>query len=284
MIRKPKFPRRVRGLFLTGLAALCFQGLDAAQQSLRVLMIGNSYTEMTHQELRAMLAADPEIRVELTAHCPGGKTIAQHASNPKVEKLLKQNGKWNAVILQEQSQLPAFAMAGPADGPLMRQLDAGAPVMIPRIRKEQPEARIILFETWARHRDPDRQKTLEIFHGDPEAMQEALTRGYRRMISNAPDWDFTKEVVYAPVGQAFASWYKAHGYDNPAIKLHRKDNSHPAKTGAFLTAAVLYEAITGKPATKVAYDGGLKGTIDGKPLAEALKQQAHAQWAAPKSP
>lgn len=265
------------GIWLGFAAALVVTNLlDAAPESLRVLMIGNSYTAMTHEDLRAMLAADPQLKVELVAHCPGGKTIAEHAANPKVDQLLKRNGKWNVVILQEQSQLPAFAIEGPAGGPMLRQLDAGAPVLIPRIHQDQPNARIIVFETWARHRDPDLQKTLEAFHNDPLKMQAALTKGYRRMICNPPAWDFSKLVTYAPVGQAFTSWYVAHGYDNLEIKLHRPDNTHPSKSGAFLTASVLYECITGRQATALPYDGGVQGKLDGMRLADALKRHAHA--------
>ena len=248
-----------------------------AAEKLRVLMIGNSYTDMTRDEVRGMLAAGGKRDVELVAECPGGRTLAQHAANPNVEKLLTKRGGWSVIILQEQSQLPAFAMAGPPDGPMLKQLDQGAPVLIPKIRKAQPKARIILFETWARHRDPDAQQTLAQLRADPVKMQEWLTAGYQRIMKNPPDWDFSKSVTYAPVGQAFASWYAAKGYDKPEFKLHRDDNTHPNKAGAILTASVLYECITDRPATESKYTGNL--TITGE-----LKAQAHQTLAAKDRP
>jgi len=244
-------------------------------ESLRILMLGNSYTAMSWRQLVGFLDADPKIDAQLRAYCPGGKTLAEHAANRKVEELLGKRGEWDVVVLQEQSQLPAYALGVPGNEKLRRQLDAGAPVLIRRIHKLQPRARIVLFETWARHRDPDKQQTLAHFGGDPAKMQSALTAAYQRMRRNPGKWDFSKFVAIAPVGRAFAAWYAENGYGDPRRKLHRPDNSHPSKLGAFLAGAVLYETITGRPATGVDYLGPLKKLPDGVKLAAELKRCAH---------
>ena len=238
-------------------------------------MIGNSYTAMTQRALRGILEADQEVDGELVAYCPGGKTLAEHAQDPKVHALLTKQGRWDVVVLQDQSQLPAYAMGGPRDENLLKQLDAGAPVLIPRIRKAQPKARIILFETWARHRAPDKAGTLKHFEGDPRKMQLALNAAYRRMVKNPGHWDFSKFVAIAPVGPAFEAWYEKFGYQDARRKLHFPDNSHPGPLGAFLAGAVLYETITGRPASKIDYTGALARQPGGAILAKDLKHVAH---------
>jgi hypothetical protein len=241
---------------------------------MRVLMIGNSYTAMTQRVLKGFLEADPKIDVELVAYCPGGKTLAEHAQNPKVDALLTKRGRWDVVVLQDQSQLPAYAMGGPRDENLLKQLDAGAPVLIPRIRKAQPKAKIILFETWARHRAPDKAGTLKYFDGDPKKMQSALNAAYRRMVEKTGHWDFSKFVAIAPVGPAFEAWYEKFGYQDARRKLHCPDSSHPGPLGALLAGAVLYETITGRPASKVNYAGPLARQPGGARLAKDLKRFA----------
>ena len=195
-----------RPILLLAAALLTACGPAVAEtQELRVLMIGNSYTGQTKVEVKAFLDADSALKVDFVTHTPGGKTLAEHAKNEKVAQLLSDKKGWDVVVLQDQSQLPAFAMAGPDENPMLKQLDAGGPVLIRRIHEQQPEARVILFETWARHSKPDKRDTLRQFQGKPERMQEFLTKGYQRMVKSPGEWDFSKFTTIAPVGQAFAA-------------------------------------------------------------------------------
>jgi hypothetical protein len=261
------------------LLLLCL-ALPLSAEKLRILMIGNSYTSQTLGEIRGFLKSDQALDVELVAHCPGGRKLHQHLESPKVEALLSGRVKWDVVILQEQSQLPALAMK--KGGKSLEQFESGGVGLIRKILKEQPGARILLFETWARHPEPDRAGTLKWFDGKPGKMQEALTKGYRHLLVNPGKWDFTKSVAIVPVGTAWLAWYQAVGYVNPFLTLHKEDCSHPGKQGAYLTGAMFYEAITGKPATGSSYDGGIRGNLKGKPLAKALREQAHRTSSAAK--
>lgn len=244
----------VRRAFLCLMVLLAPVTRGAEEQELRVLMIGNSYTAMTVAEVRAFLDADPAFRAEVVAHAPGGRTLRQHAADPKVATLLKDSGRWDVIVLQDQSQVPALAMIGKDEA--TRDLDGGAPVLIRRIREEQPGARILLFETWARHREPDKQGTLRAFGGDPGRMQRELSKGYRHLLRNPGEWDFSAHATIVPVGQAFAAWYAEHGYGEDAVGLHRSDRSHPSKAGAYLTGAMFYRALTSKDPAKTGYRGG----------------------------
>ena len=87
---------------LFGTAVAC-----CAQQARNVLFIGNSYTQVNN--LPAMVAAIAESmgdRMTYQSNTPGGCTFSQHCTNQSMQ--LIRSGEWDAVVLQEQSQLPSF--------------------------------------------------------------------------------------------------------------------------------------------------------------------------------
>ena len=253
--------------FLLLFLCLCLP-LSAAEK-LRVLMIGNSYTAQTRTQVKGFLDADPEVDAELVAHCPGGRKLVQHLANPKVDALLRDEKGWDVVVLQEQSQVPAFAMT--SGGGELKMFVEGGEGMLRKIRTLQPKARILLFETWARHGGPEGAGVLKAFGGDPRKMQKALSKGYALLRKNPGKWDFSATVTIAPVGTAWEAWYRQHGYKESSRSLHSKDGSHPGKLGAYLTGAVFYEALTGRSAVEVEYAGRV-GDAD---LAAELRAQAH---------
>lgn len=244
---------------------LCLAGPLCAGEKLRVLMIGNSYTAQTRQAVSGFLEADPEVDLELVAHAPGGAFLHQHADNPKVAALLER--EWDVVVLQEQSQLPAFAMSG--DGEARRRFEQAGLAMIRRAAGGPGAPRVLLFQTWAMHAEDDRRGTLKRFGGSPARMQDALARGYELLESKSD-----KKVRVVEVGRAFERWYGSEGYDDPALSLHRQDGSHPSKLGAYLTGAVFYGAITGKDPSTVEFVGGLDGLTAGRILKAALPAAA----------
>jgi hypothetical protein len=124
---------------------------------------------------------------------------------------------------------------------------------------------VIFFQTWARATGDT--STLPVFGNDPIRMQDALTRSYDRAASEL-------QALSADVGEAWEDALSAR----PDLPLHVADLSHPNANGAFLTAAVFYERLTGKSAVSNPYTGSL-------PAADAafLKQIAHStafnRWA-----
>jgi len=262
--------------------ALCCSGVAEERdvKTLNILMLGNSYTGQTWRQLDSFLKADPKAQAAITVIAPGGRQIRQLLENSKVRDAIQGDTRWDVVTLQEQSQTPAYAFCnGGGAEQAMEALLAGGPKMISVIRKHQPGARVILFETWARHTSPDKFATLRVFGGDPKAMQAALCRGYGRMLKHdGPNgWDFTEVAGIAPVGRAWEAWYKAKGYEDETLKLHKKDNSHPGQLGAYLTGAEFYETITGRPVTGVEYAAGLPAdvAIDLKRVASETVQKAN---------
>ena len=222
-------------------------------ERLRLLMIGNSYTAQTRKAVQGMLEADPELELEFATHAPGGRFFEQHAKDPKVVKLLER--EWDVVVLQEQSQLPAFAMNG--DPGSRKRFEDGGMALIEMVRGAPGEPRILLFQTWARHGGDDKRGTLrKHFDGKPGKMMDALAKGYRLLAKKAGG-----DVEVVEVGRAFEGWYEAKGYDEKRFSLHRPDASHPSAAGALLTGAVFYRALTGRDPVETDYRGGIEAEL-----------------------
>lgn len=258
-------------IVLTG----CLLASVAAQaEKMNILMVGNSYTMQSWTYLRDFLAADPAVEASITPHASGGKKLSQFVKDEGLLKLLNGDAKWDFVVLQDQSQLPALAFNpdSPDVAEDRAEFDAGGPRLIELIRRLQPQAQIVLFETWARHPGPEKWETLaKWFNNDPDVMMKYLAEAYRYLVKNSGPGgrDHSAYVRLAPVGDAFHAWYKRNGYGDESKKLHKPDNSHPGPLGGYLTGAVFYEMLTGRKSEDVPFDGGL-----GKELADELRETA----------
>ena len=90
------------------LAVCALVSSSQAQDTTRVLFLGNSYTYYNDlPQLLTDLAADMGHVVETAANTPGGYTLQGHASNDTSLDLIAEGG-WDFVVLQEQSQIPSF--------------------------------------------------------------------------------------------------------------------------------------------------------------------------------
>ena len=177
-------------------------GLDHA-----VLFVGNSYTSANQLDVvygSLISEGMPAwIDVSIARYAPGGYRLPQHAtdatSNTQLDSFLHDadpSHEWDAVVLQDQSQVPSFP-AGQADYLASR---AAAVTLAAEI--DAIGAQTALFLTWGR-RDGDADNML--LNPDFLTMQENLTvgyAGYRDAISEA---GVIAEVV--PVGTAWKYVY-----------------------------------------------------------------------------
>jgi len=172
-------------LFLTG----CSQKITCDQNNteescLRVLFIGNSYTYVNDLPAEfSKLAASGHHLVETGMLAQGGWTFEEHVSDSSTTTTLG-SSKWDFVVLQEQSEIPAFEQSRVASMyPAARQL-----VNLVRSADAKP----IFFLTWAHQEGmPD--------YGYPDyaSMQTQITSGYRTIGNQLA-------VPIAPVGEAWA--------------------------------------------------------------------------------
>ena len=212
--------------------AACIGGAGA-RSSLRILFIGNSYTSVNDlPNVFAQLAKSGGHAVENGVAAPGGWTLFAHARSAETLNKLK-SSKWDVVVLQEQSQVPASEQARtqamyPAVRLLVRQIEEGG-------------ATPILFLTWA-HREGWPERGLIGY----EATQARITEGYLRIAQELG-------VSVAPVGDA---WLMATN-EHPDLELWQGDGSHPTEQGSYLAACVFYATIFRQSPEGLSYRGRL---------------------------
>ena len=94
-----------RLIIITACIAMVFS-LHAQQT--RVLFLGNSYTAFNSlPSLTRLLALSLGDTIEVSSNTPGGYTFNGHSTDLTSMTLIQQ-GNWDYVVLQEQSQLPSF--------------------------------------------------------------------------------------------------------------------------------------------------------------------------------
>jgi hypothetical protein len=202
---------------------------DNQEPVLHILFIGNSYTYVNDLPgTFTRLACSGGHKVETGVAANGGWTLAEHVvSSPTLDKLVER--KWDYVVLQEQSEIPAVeASRNQSMYPAVRQL-AGKIVAV--------GARPILFMTWG-HRDGSSYTGTQNFSD----MQTGLFNGYEGISQELG-------ISIAPVGYA---WYEARTQPNP-INLWQDDGSHPNIEGTYLAACVFYATFYHKSPEGLAY-------------------------------
>jgi hypothetical protein len=212
----------------------------------RVLFIGNSYTGVNNlpRIFHDVAASAGHAPSEIKAVTPGGVTLYQHLNSPDTLKLIDE-GDWDIVVLQAQSQEAAMSEQFPN---MRDHFLRGAAGLYDRIKAGSPRAKIILYQTWARHadywNDPKADRSIG---NNPDDMQARIRKWHQNAAAQKNDF------LIAPVGDAWEL-----NYQNPnAIRLHAADNSHPAFNGSYLAALVIYGAIYHPPSLNVPYHGDL---------------------------
>ena len=210
---------------------------SAKDPELRILFLGNSYTFVNNLP-RALTelarSGGHEIGTEMSA--VGGWTLAQHAQSQ--ETLQRINGaKFDLVVLQEQSQIPADVQSRTA-------------VMFPAVRTlvqqiRSAGAKPVLFATWT-HRDGWPEKHIYGY----ESMQTEITAGYQEIAHELG-------VAVVPVGEA---WRRAAS-GLAAEQLWQSDGSHPVEGGTYLAACVFYASLFHESPEGLSYQGALSDDL-----------------------
>jgi hypothetical protein len=211
---------------------------------LRVLFIGNSLTYSSDMPRMLMgLARAGGINLEVTQHAPGGRTLEQHAADGTVRGLLARPG-WSAVVLQEQSQRPAFA-----DEQVRREVDAPAARLAQMARATTPRVRILLYQTPARRSGDAGNARPDLPIGSYDGMQQRVNAAYRRIA-------FQVGGTVVPAG---AAWQIARR-ERPAVNLYG-DDVHPNREGAYLIACVFYARLSGRSPSGSSFTAGVDPAV-----------------------
>jgi hypothetical protein len=234
--------RRIWFSFAT--LAVLLAAPTAPAAALRILMLGNSYTDsgssdqQVWQQVQNFLNADPDYAgTTVTRYAPGGWQLYDHATSPTSTNWVTSQPAWDFVILQDQSYTPSHAWL--YGGGWWNTYVAGISPLTTLAKS--CGAKVIYYETWARAAGETGVLASD-YHSDPIFMQDNLSAAYNYVGTYYG-------VKVAPVGEA---WEKSLQL-SPALILHQSDLSHMNNRGAYLTAAVFYRIITGKDPAGVNY-------------------------------
>ena len=187
-----------------------------------ILFVGNSYSFGVPKAFSQLAAARGK-KVRVGHSTSSGWSLAIHAENAGTLRKIR-DGKWDIVVLQEHSEIPAMSARKRAAAmfPPLRQLVTGV---------RRTGAIPVLYQTWGR-RDGEKRVWRDDFH----AMNSRLRDGYQAAARNAGG------LVVVPVGDAWEREISA----GRGGELFMEDGSHPTQQGNELTAAAFYEAFFGK--------------------------------------
>ncbi len=212
-------------------------------QTTRVLFIGNSYTGYNNlPQLVVQMAAGAGETVVTGQSLPGGHTLEQHSTNANTLNLIRQ-GAWDHVVIQEQSQLPAFP-----DAQVAMQVLPFAQALVDSIRAYSPCADIAFYMTWGRENGDAQNCATFPPLCTYEGMQQRLRQGYLSMAQE-------NQTACAPVGMAWSAVRGTH----PDITLYNPDGSHPSLEGSYLAAATIFCTLFERTAMDLPFTADLPG-------------------------
>jgi hypothetical protein len=196
--------------------------------ALKVLFIGNSYTEVNDLpgSFRSMATSAGATSVSVDHVTQGGATLEVLWGTNAPAKIAE--GGWTHVVVQGQSVEPCLS----PDNFLVYAAKFAAAV-------KAVHATPVFYETWPRHAG-DAVYAEPWSGGTPAAMQKCLHDTYARAATESGG-------VLSPAGDA---WMTAIG-QRADLVFYQSDGSHPTPLGTYLTTAVMLSAIAHTPATGV---------------------------------
>jgi len=240
-------PSAIRRIALVLLAATLPAGSAAADEPLRLLFIGNSFTNGGPiPVLVAHVAEEAGWTMPVAVNAAvNGQTLEYHTTYAPTLAYIDQ-GNWDYVVLQEYSTRPTDSTIGNAD-PLQFKQDATW--LYDRIKASSPDAVIVLYETWARHEDHSVYPT---YYDDRDDMQEQLNYHYQDAAENYipthATYAIKDDVLLAPCGEAWGA-----NYHDRNVMLHGGDLYHAGPYGQYLNAYVIYGMIYGRKVEGLTY-------------------------------
>lgn len=189
----------------------------------RVLFIGNSYTAVNNLP---QLTADCALSIgfagmpmEVASSTPGGTTFQMHTTNASSQALINE-GNWDFVVLQEQSQLPSFP-----DSQVATECFPYAAQLNNQIVSVDSCTETVFYMTWGRQNGDAGNCAFWPPVCTYEGMDSLLNLRYRQMAID-------NNAILSPVG---ALWnYIRNTY--PEINLYSSDGSHPSLEGSYAAA------------------------------------------------
>ncbi|MDX9980514.1 MAG: DUF4886 domain-containing protein [Lentisphaeria bacterium] len=223
---------------LLSLSVLAF-GLRCPGQEpdrkVRILGVGNSFTNNATRHLPQIIASDPAIQAEVGVAIIGGCSLERHVTlaklheeNPEEPKAKIYSYRVDHQLRNPKASLKEILLDGPWDYITIQQVSTGsyreetfypfAKELYDYIKRYAPDATIVVHETWAHRIDCPRTKQWNL---PPAAMYEKLHANYAKIAG-----ELGARVI--PVGTAFENAKKHPLWDyQPPADFDSKALVHP---------------------------------------------------------
>ncbi len=199
----------------------------SGQKKLEALFLGNSYTYVNDlPNLIKQVALSKGDTLVTDQNTPGGYTLQQHSVDAtSVSKI--NSASWDYVVLQEQSQLPAFPPSQVA-----AEVYLFADSLNKYIKKNDSCTKTVFFMTWGRKNGDAGNCASYPPICTYEGMQASLRQSYLHMGQ-------TLNAMVSPVGVV---WKRVRN-EGDSINLYNPDESHPSLAGSYLAACSFYATL-----------------------------------------
>jgi len=204
----------------------------SAQKKLEALFLGNSYTYVNDLPgLIKQIALSHGDTLITDQNTPGGYTLQGHSTD--AISLGKINSRpWDYVILQEQSQMPAFPPAQVA-----LEVYPYADSLNKYIKANDTCTQTVFYMTWGRKNGDASNCAFYPPICTYEGMQASLRESYLHMGQ-------TLNAIVSPVGVV---WKRVRN-EGDSIELYSSDESHPSLAGSYMAACTFYATLFQKSA------------------------------------
>ena len=212
-----------------------------AGDTARVLFIGNSFTGTNDlpEQTRLLAASMGDVLIK-TSHSPGGVTLQGHSTDAVALSLIDAGG-WDYVVLQEQSQIPAFP-----DAQVKASFYPYAKTLNTRIRLKNPCAKVMFYMTWG-YQNGDAPNCGSF---PPLCTYESMDSMLRLRYMAVSD---SNDAMLCPVG---STWRRIRLL-YPSINLYSGDERHPSEAGTYAAACSFYSVLFGRSPVGASYPGSL---------------------------
>ncbi|MCD1116294.1 DUF4886 domain-containing protein [Chryseobacterium turcicum] len=215
------------------------------QTTKKVFFVGNSYTYTNDlPELVKQIAVSTGDVLNYQTHAMGGATLKQHAQNQAVTSVINQ-GNWDYVVLQEQSQIPSFP-----NSYIQSEMHPYAKQLAELTKNMNACGNPIFFMTWG-YKTGD---ATNCANGNTpactyEGMDDLIYNRYMDMAQ-------INEGLISPVGKV----WRAIRQQQPSMELYSSDGSHPSYLGSMAAAYTFYTILFKKNPELAPFNGNLTAT------------------------
>lgn len=240
------------------LCSLCLLSLHLTAQTKRVLFVGNSYIYVN--DLPGMLKSmalstnDTFITDQST---PGGYTFEQHSTDANTLAKIQQ-GNWNYVVMQEQSQRPSFPLSQ-----VQSQVFPFAKTLDSLVNVYNSCAETVYYMTWGR-KNGDASNCANFPPLCTYSGMDSLLR---------LRYDFMATSNKGTVAPAGPIWRYIRN-NHASIELYSPDESHPSIAGTYAAACGFYTSILRKDPTLISFVPAGLSAADALTIRNAAKKVA----------